>query len=1063
MKFVRFMAIVSTPLIVISCSITPDRGTLGQLRNVQLVLKDKTVDNGLEKAMESYREFLKETPESALTPEAIRRIADLSIEKEYGYIDEGSTKKSPTNATLKTRELDSPEINAISTTDTTASIDISSTEISDAHNANVHNEGDTAFEDRATRSQAIASNPSTRDALPVAGSDLENANARQAVELYKKLLKEYPFYDRNDQVLYQLSRAYEELGEVENAMNVMNQFIASYPESRYLDEIQFRRAEFYFTRKKYLDAEDAYKAIVTMGPTSYYYELALYKLGWTFYKQQLYEEALGYYIALLDYKVSIGYDFSKQIDPIESKRVEDIFRVISLSFSNLGGADVTVDFFRRVGSRGYEDKVYSNLGEFYLSKRRYADAAGAYNAFIDNHPYHELSPHFAMRTIDIYKQGRFAQLVIEAKKNFAKTYAVNSTYWQHFDFNSRTDVVDFLKGNLKDLANHYHALFQDKRFAKEKSTHYAQALVWYKTYLDSFPQEEESPGIHYQMADLMLENKDFGQAAVAYEYTSYNYPGHEQSSAAGYAAVYAYREQLKVVDEFARKNIKQEVIRTSLKFADSYPNHKKVTLVLGAAADDLYGMKNFELAVKTARQLIDSYPNAESKILRSAWLVVGHGCYDLAEYSEAETGYLQVLAFTEQDDDSRAEITDNLAASIYKQGEESNLAGEYQTAANHFLRVGKLAPASSIRPNAEYDAATALIELQQWSQATDVLLGFRKRFPDHELQKEITKKIALVYKSDGKLELAAAEYERIEAESDNEDVRRGALLLAAELYAESELQVKELAIYSRFVKYFPTPVESALEIYAKMAGVYFVLDNNRKHSEILRKIVEIDKTAGNARTDRTRYLAAEAALTLAKPYFEQFADIKIVAPIEKNINRKKKSMKKAINAYTALLDYGVADITAAATYYMAEIYFNFSRALMNSERPANLSDLELEEYELALEDQIYPFEEKSISVHKKNVELLYVGVYSQWIDKSINKLADLFPALYARDEEHTGFVETIDAFQYIIFEPQPEATDSNETYGLKQVENSDTTAGNSSSPIEDNALDSHSDRLALSD
>ena len=38
---------------------------------------------------------------------------------------------------------------------------------------------------------------------------------------------------------------------------------------------------------------------------------------------------------------------------------------------------------------------------------------------------------------------------------------------------------------------------------------------------------------------------------------------------------------------------------------------------------------------------------------------------------------------------------------------------------------------------------------------------------------------------------------------------------------------------------------------------------------------------------------------------------------------------------------------------------------MNSERPSNLNELELEQYELALEEQIYPFEEKAIKVHEK--------------------------------------------------------------------------------------------------
>jgi hypothetical protein len=98
--------------------------------------------------------------------------------------------------------------------------------------------------------------------------------------------------------------------------------------------------------------------------------------------------------------------------------------------------------------------------------------------------------------------------------------------------------------------------------------------------------------------------------------------------------------------------------------------------------------------------------------------------------------------------------------------------------------------------------------------------------------------------------------------------------------------------------------------------------------------------------------------------------------------------------------------------------------LMASERPTNLNDLEMEQYELAIEEQSYPFEDKAINVHKKNMELLYAGVYSSWIDKSISKLADLFPAVYARTEERTGFINTIDSFRYVLKPPLVDETNA---------------------------------------
>ena len=51
---------------------------------------------------------------------------------------------------------------------------------------------------------------------------------------------------------------------------------------------------------------------------SSFYELSLYKLGWSLYKQEFYEEALHQYFALLDYKVSTGYDFDAKHEEEEA-------------------------------------------------------------------------------------------------------------------------------------------------------------------------------------------------------------------------------------------------------------------------------------------------------------------------------------------------------------------------------------------------------------------------------------------------------------------------------------------------------------------------------------------------------------------------------------------------------------------------------------------------------------------------------------------------------------------------------------------------------------------------
>jgi hypothetical protein len=123
-------------------------------------------------------------------------------------------------------------------------------------------------------------------------------------------------------------------------------------------------------------------------------------------------------------------------------------------------------------------------------------------------------------------------------------------------------------------------------------------------------------------------------------------------------------------------------------------------------------------------------------------------------------------------------------------------------------------------------------------------------------------------------------------------------------------------------------------------------------------------------------------------------------------------MDVAMKSLAALVDDQVGEVTAAATFYMAEVYYDFNRSLLESERPKEMQAAQLQEYELALEENAFPFEEKAIGVHEKNLELIRAGVYNDWIEKSLAKLALLMPARYAKAEVSSGFLGSIDRYAY---------------------------------------------------
>ena len=1004
--------IVIVWVFMVGCAARPIKpvgtaGTLAELRNVRPDVQEVKVEQGLDQAMQHYRRFLEETPDAAMTPEAIRRLADLQLEKQFG-IRAG-------NATP--REMAAPKPAEILTSSRAGS----SNPAAAAASAGLL-ESDLDFERRTTAEAGIVagSNAGASPADAVrAGADPEGP--LEAIALYNRLLTEYPSYKNSDQVLYQMARAYDELGRTEEAIETMERLIRTNPHSSHFDEVQFRRGEYFFTRRRYRDAESAYSGIVKLGPSTEYHELALYKLGWTLYKQEFYEEALQKYIALLDYKVSIGYDFDRKHDEDNDRRVADTFRVISLSFSNLGGPETLPEYFSKFGNRSYEDRIYSSLGEHYLGKLRYDDAAKTYEAFIALYPFHRAAPRFSMRVVDTFTQGGFPKLVLESKREFASKYGLKAEYWRHFKPEESPEVLAYLKTNLKDLATHYHAQYQNATEANERLTNYREASQWYGAYLESFPKEADSASVNYQLADLLLENDDFGEAAKQYERTAYGYAPHPQSAAAGYAAIYAYREQLKVADKKQQDAVKRDTVASSLKFADAFPQDEHAPAVLGAAADDMYEMKDYKAAIEADQRVIDKYPGAAASIRRSAWIVVAHGSFELAEYPQAEHAYTQVLAVTPESDESRAALADNLAASIYKQGELANEAKDYRAAADHFLRIRTAAPTSSIRATAEYDAGAALIRLQDWKAAVDVLEAFRATFPKNKLQLEATKQIAYAFRQSGELSHAAGEYERIASQSEDPALRSEALLEAGDLYAQSNSRDRALDAYNRYVKEFPKPVETAIETRFKIAEMYKAVHDETLYHKQLEEIVSADAAAGSERTGRTRTLAAGSALVLAEQLYGNFVVVKLRQPFETSLQDKKQRMDATIAALGRLVDYGIDEATAAATYYMAETYSNFSRSLLESERPDDLKPEDLEEFKNKLDEAAFPFEEKAINVHEKNIELLHAGVFNSWTEKSLSRLTELMPGRYAKHETSSGFLGATDS--HVVGSPVAQVSD----------------------------------------
>ena len=830
---------------------------------------------------------------------------------------------------------------------------------------------------------------------------LDTRGFDNAVELYQMLLEAYPDYRRNDTVLYQLARAYEIGGRTDEALAVLNELVTRYPDTAVVDEVQFRRGEMLFLRKSYNDAEMAYREVVEYGDASRFYEQSLYKLGWSQFKLAWYKDSLSPFFELLDLKlagVEIGEGDERlaTLKRAERELVEDTFRVLSISFSYIEGADSIDAFLAQRGLPKYTYIIYSNLGDLYLEQERYQDAAETYEAFVTQDPYHPKAPVLQVQVIEAYKQGGFPSLVLDGKKSFAERYGMDGPFWIRNPREENEAVAGHLKSNLTDLAQYYHAEAQ----RDGRKSDYQQAANWYRKYLDYFPGESDTANTNFLLAEILYESEEYGDAVTEYERTAYGYPFHEKSAEAGYAAILAYREHEKVLSGVAKDEWHQAYLDSGLRFAEIYPEHPESGAVLTTVAEDLFRQNRFGLAIAVGQSVVGKQPPVKPELARTAWTVIAHSQFDLANYMDAESAYYSLRNFTPADDAVASQaIKDRIASAIYKQGEMARDAGDLETAVTHFRRLGQAVPDSAIRATAEYDAAAALINLQAWDRASVVLEEFRRDHPDSEFADDVTQKLAVTYLESGQVGQAAAEFERIaDTASSTDDVRREALWKASELYEQTGVLAAEQRVLNNIVRRYPNPISESIEARARLLEIAVQTGNEEERIARLEELVEVDASAGAQRSDRTRYLAATASLDLAEPVRKRFEVVKLTQPLADSLKLKKELMEDVISAYTGASNYGVAEITTAATFRLGEVYEQFSSDLMESDRPTNLEADALEQYEILLEEQAFPFEEKAIDLYKANADRAADGVYDDWVKRSFGRLAGLMPARYAKEE-----------------------------------------------------------------
>ena len=779
---------------------------------------------------------------------------------------------------------------------------------------------------------------------------------------------------------YQLARVKSMSGEQDTVLASLSETIATTDVPELELESRFRRAEIRFSNADLKGSEQDFAKVAST--TGEYQLHARYMLTWVRFKLGDLDGSLEASIAALS-----------QIEMLEEKQKyqelkRDLSRVTVLALDYADGPETLAELMEAESKPDWQTDLYRALGDWYLTKDRFADSALTWQTFLTENPLHADAPDIALEVINTQREAGFVADIPNLERDFILGYGKQTEFYAiHGD-----DVFANYEVTLRDMLDRYSQRLHNEAQESDLNADYELAATGYDIWLTNFAETDAGQEKRFLYAEVLQRAFGFARAYIEFEEVIATDFETEFGREAAYAVVLGLSESL------ASFGV-DSVIEANLRFSAFYPTDERASAAQLNAAKHLFEESRFAETMDAAQVALqlESSPDKEYQLV--AKRLIAHSAFELEDYARAERVYKELGALGE---DHQTEIL----AAVFKQAEVAELSGDLTTAISHYKRLEQIAPNSQLASDAAYDVVALYEQLGQTALAVNQLTEYRNRYPNAAKgqQDEISRRLIDLKEASGDLMGAATELVSLSKTSSGE-ASRVARYRAAELYLEAGSTQQAIEHFRFYAHNFLEPASIRLEAMHHMDELYQVTNEPSKRNFWLRKKRDLFKQLPEVdRTGRARYLAANAIFTLNEETFTAYKRAKLTAPLARSLKKKQSLLAKSLSAYEAVVKVGEFEYATMSYLRMAKHYELLAEELLATDAPKGLNELEQEQYLILLEEQAFPFEEKAIALHRQNLSLGWQSGWNQSVNESLLALQKLSPAQFRRPEQEVAYV-----------------------------------------------------------
>jgi len=745
----------------------------------------------------------------------------------------------------------------------------------------------------------------------------------KVIEVYDKILTEYPNSDFADDALYTKAYLKQQMDQGVESRKIYQEVIDRYPESHFAADSYMRLAEYYFDPREDKDREQTivelhrairlYKKVLQYRDSKRYDE-ALYKLGWSYYRLSATDP--GYYSDAIIYFIAVVDDISRaeNLDPrnlVSNPNVKDeAIQYIGISFSDdetyaHAGVPNARRFIENIGGRKYGVEIMRSLGQTYQTTERYNSAIAAYSALLDMYPLYAEAPLIKQNVSETYFNLGDDSSAYRTRDELFRDYNPKSEWYANLEGSDSPDRLTHLKQGHKLSEKALQTnITLDFLLAQELDESNQSSLSMYKRvskqcedYLEVFPTDSNAYNVNWNYAQILdLKLNRFEEAYEQYIHVSNDYLETDYQQDAANNAIFVADTLVKMIfkvdadtvmasagieissvaDEEALRpeiltNEEKRLIEAYDNYIRLFPDDESTPKYLANAGAIYFNHKQFAEARVYFKTLVNRFPGAKEKTL--AYRSIMDSYFYLGQFEDSEFIAKRILQSENLPDEEKIFAQKRLAASIFNHAKLYEDQGQFMDAANEFRRVFTESPGDTVYAEAGlFNSGRNYDKIKEWEKALDTYILLADKYPGSKYTISSLKNAAEDNKELKRFSDAAGIYERIYSRQISvPEEAEVALYNAAYYYKEGEDWNNAIRLNNKYIATYPDNPLST-DFYFATAGFYLKLDNlteaNRIYAEFATKYPD-DPRGVQAFYERGSYYQDNGQLSSAKVEYQK--------------------------------------------------------------------------------------------------------------------------------------------------------------------------------------------------